>query len=411
MTDTYNGIIVGVNTPDRKDADKEIEELVSLAESIGIRIIGTHVQNRSSIDSKSYVGSGFLNEVYDHHVDSSIDYTIVNDEITASQNRTIEEMMDTRVIDRTQVILDIFSLRAQSKAGKLQVELAQLQYLLPRLRGQGINLSRLGGGIGTRGPGETKLETDRRHINSRIKEIKKQLEVIESHRERYRERRNRNQVVKLSLIGYTNAGKSSLFNAMAQSDTHEADSLFATLDPKTRKLVLPAGFECVVSDTVGFIQNLPTTLVESFKSTLEEAADSDFLIHVIDNGSDNMQVHYDTVRQLVRQLGMEDIPSIVFFNKSDIDDQRHYTPSEPHQYVHKDMPGDVLNGYLEQFMKEYMGGYNVTVSLNEPQKLYDLKRYTIVESQALDDIQQYYHIKGYEPEGSWSKRITERNEE
>ena len=411
MTDTYNGIIVGVNTPDRKDADKEIEELVSLAESIGIRIIGTHVQNRSSIDSKSYVGSGFLNEVYDHHIDSSIDYTIVNDEITASQNRTIEEMMDTTVIDRTQVILDIFSLRAQSKAGKLQVELAQLQYLMPRLRGQGINLSRLGGGIGTRGPGETKLETDRRHINSRIKEIKKQLKVIESHRERYRERRNRNQVVKLSLIGYTNAGKSSLFNAMAQSDTREADSLFATLDPKTRKLVLPSGFECVVSDTVGFIQNLPTTLVESFKSTLEEAADSDFLIHVIDNSSDNMQVHYDTVRQLVRQLGMEDIPAIVFFNKSDIDDKRHYTPSEPHQYVHKDMPVDVLNGYLEEFMKEYMDGYSVTVSLSEPQKLYDLKRYTIVESQELNDIQQYYHIKGYEPEGSWSKRIIERNGE
>lgn len=411
MTDTFKGIIVGVNTPARKDTDKEIEELVSLAESIGIDIIGTHVQNRSSIDSKSYVGTGFLNEVYDEYDESFVDYTIVNDEITASQNRTIEEVMDNKVIDRTQVILDIFSLRAQSKAGQLQVELAQLQYLVPRLRGQGINLSRLGAGIGTRGPGETKLETDRRHINSRIKEIKKQLKVIESHRERYREHRNRNQVVKLSLIGYTNAGKSSLFNTMAQSDAREEDVLFATLDPKTRKLVLPSGFECVVSDTVGFIQNLPTTLVESFKSTLEEAADSDFLIHVVDNSSDNMQVHYDTVRQLVRQLGMDNIPSIVFFNKSDIDEKRHYTPGEPHQYVHKDMPDEVINGYLEQFMKKFMDQYSVTVSLNEPQKIYDLQRYTIVESQELDDSQQYYNIQGVEPAGAWSKRITERNGE
>ncbi|WP_411844121.1 GTPase HflX [Salinicoccus sp. HZC-1] len=411
MTETFKGIIIAVNTPDRKNIETEVSELISLAESIGIEILGNHVQNRSRMEPRSYVGSGFLKEVFEQYEDIDIDYVIVNDEITASQNRSIEEIMDTRIIDRTQVILDIFSLRAHSKAGQLQVELAQLQYLVPRLRGQGINLSRLGAGIGTRGPGETKLETDRRHINQRIKEIRKQLKVIESHRERYRENRNRNQVVKVSLVGYTNAGKSSLFNTMAGSDTFEEDALFATLDPKTRQLILPSGFECVLSDTVGFIQNLPTTLVESFKSTLEEAADSDFLIHVIDNSSENLETHYDTVKDLVKQLNMEHIPSLVFFNKTDIDDNKYYTPSEAHEFVHKNMESQDIQIMLETFMKKHMEPYKAALPLAETQKLYDLKRHTIVDEQELEEEEEMYRIKGYEPEGSWSKRIMERNEE
>ena len=411
MSNTYSGVIIAVNTPKRKDIHTEVEELRSLAESVGIEIIGVHIQNRTTKDPKSYVGTGFLAEAFESYdADEEIDYTIVNDEITASQNRAIEAVMDTKVIDRTQVILDIFSMRAQSKAGQLQVELAQLQYLVPRLKGQGINLSRLGAGIGTRGPGETKLETDRRHINQRIKEIKKQLKVVEAHRERYREKRNRNQVVKVSLIGYTNAGKSSLFNTMAKSDTYEENALFATLDPKTRQVTLPSGFECILSDTVGFIQNLPTTLVESFKSTLEEAADSDFLIHVIDNSSDNLETHYDTVKQLISQLNMEHIPSIVFFNKTDIDDGRYYTPGEAHAYVNKDMlPQDILE-VLEDFMKTYMEEYEAELPMSEPQKIYDLKRYTIVDEQEIDEEAGTYRLKGYEPPGSWSRRISERNE-
>lgn len=411
MTETYKGIIIAVNTPDRKNIDAEINELISLAGSIGVEISGVHVQNRSTMDRRAYVGSGFLNEVAEQYEDDELGYIIVNDEITASQNRSIEAVMDTRIIDRTQVILDIFSLRAHSKAGQLQVELAQLQYLVPRLRGQGINLSRLGAGIGTRGPGETKLETDRRHINQRIKEIRKQLKVIESHRERYREKRNRNQVVKVSLIGYTNAGKSSLFNTMAQSNTLEEDALFATLDPKTRRLVLPSGFECVVSDTVGFIQNLPTTLIESFKSTLEEAADSDFLIHVIDNSSEDLQTHYDTVKDLIGQLDMKEIPSLIFFNKTDIDDTRHYTPPEAHEYVHKDMESQHILGLLETFMKKHMESYKAEIPLSEPQKLYDLKRHTIVDKEILDEEAEVYRLEGHEPDGAWSKRIMERNEE
>lgn len=411
MTETFKGIIIAVNTPDRKNMDAEVNELVSLAESIGVDITGVHIQNRSTKDPKSYVGTGFLNEIAEQYEEETLGYVIVNDEITASQNRSIEEIMDTRIIDRTQVILDIFSLRAHSKAGQLQVELAQLQYLVPRLRGQGINLSRLGAGIGTRGPGETKLETDRRHINQRIKEIRKQLKVIESHRERYREKRNRNQVVKVSLIGYTNAGKSSLFNTMADSDTFEEDALFATLDPKTRQLILPSGFECILSDTVGFIQNLPTTLVESFKSTLEEAADSDFLIHVVDNSTEDLETHYDTVKKLMKQLDMEEIPTLIFFNKIDIDDNKYYTPAEAHQYVHKNMESQDILNMLETFMKKHMEPYKAEIPLSQPQKLYDLKRHTIVDEEILDEESEAYQIKGHEPEGSWSKRIMERNEE
>ncbi|MFB9861311.1 GTPase HflX [Salinicoccus siamensis] len=411
MTHIYKGVIIAVDTPDRTSIDTEVEELKSLAESVGIEIVGVHVQNRTRVDARSYAGTGFLTETAEAYgEDDLIDYTIVNDEITASQNRSIESYMDTKVIDRTQVILDIFSMRAHSKAGQLQVELAQLQYLVPRLKGQGINLSRLGGGIGTRGPGETKLETDRRHINQRIKEIKKQLKTVEAHRERYRAQRKRNQVVKVSLIGYTNAGKSSLFNTMAKSDTFEEDALFATLDPKTRQIVLPSGFECIISDTVGFIQNLPTTLIESFKSTLEEAADSDFIIHVIDNSTDALGTHYDTVKRLIEQLGMDDIPSCVFFNKTDIDDGRYLTPGEPHAYVNKEMAGEEILDILENFLKETMEAYHVKLPISEPQKVYDLKRYTIVEEESLDEDDGSYTFKGFEPPGDWSRRIVQRGE-
>ena len=231
MEQQFSGIIIAVNTKESEDIESEVSELKVLAESIGINILNTHIQNRQEVDTRYYVGSGFLEEVkamYD-----TLDYVIVNDEIKASQNRNIESILDTSVLDRTQVILDIFSLRANTKAGQLQVELAQLEYLLPRLRGQGINLSRLGGGIGTRGPGETKLETDRRHINRRIKEIKKELKTIENTRQNYRDQRNRSNVTKFSLIGYTNAGKSAMFNALTEADTKEINQLFATLDPKT----------------------------------------------------------------------------------------------------------------------------------------------------------------------------------
>ena len=404
---THTGIILAVQQSNKQDIDLEIKELKELSESIGIEILGSHVQKRQTVDRKSYVGSGFLSEVKAQY--EEFDYCIVNDEILASQNRAIENILDTSVIDRTQVILDIFSLRAQSKSGQLQVELAQLEYLVPRLKGQGINLSRLGGGIGTRGPGETKLETDRRHINSRISDIKRQLKVIDNHRLRYRQKRDANQVTKVSLIGYTNAGKSTLFNKLTKADALQADKLFATLDPLTREMVLPSGFQCIISDTVGFIQKLPTTLIESFKSTLEEAADSDFLIHVIDNNAADLFNQYDTVVDLIDSLDMKDIPQLVLFNKTDLNDDKRLLPLHSHAFVNKDMDGQVILQEVEDFMKEHFSPYSTNLPIARQDKLYRLKRQTIVtETELNDDI---IEIEGFEPSGDFVNRITAKDEE
>lgn len=393
MEQQFSGIIIAVNTKDTEDIESEVSELKILAESIGINILNTHIQNRQEVDTRYYVGSGFLEEVkamYD-----TLDYVIVNDEIKASQNRNIESILDTSVLDRTQVILDIFSLRANTKAGQLQVELAQLEYLLPRLRGQGINLSRLGGGIGTRGPGETKLETDRRHINRRIKEIKKELKTIENTRQNYRDQRNRSNVTKFSLIGYTNAGKSAMFNALTEADTKEINQLFATLDPKTRKLEFQNGFNAILTDTVGFIQKLPTTLVESFKSTLEEARDSDFLIHVIDNNSKYIDAHFNTVIALLKELDMSHIPVIVLFNKSDLNPNLNYVTEEMYFIVNKFMSKRTLLNCLEDGIKMHYEAYNRNIEPSKINELYDLKQRTYVTKEAFDEELEVYKIEGY----------------
>lgn len=409
----FKGIIISANIRSDARVQHQVDELVQLAASIDIEIIGTHIQNLHEINAKSYVGSGFLDEVADVYFDveeehSMIDYVIVNDELTASQNRNIERRFDVKVIDRTQVILDIFSQRAQSKVGQLQVELAQLEYLVPRLKGQGINLSRLGAGIGTRGPGETKLETDRRHIHTRIKEIRNQLKVIEDHRERYRARRNINQVVKLSLVGYTNAGKSTLFNLLAQGDTYEEDVLFATLDPKTKQIVFPNGFQAIISDTVGFIQNLPTTLVESFNSTLEEARDSDFIIHVVDNSDPHHYNHYETVQGLIEQLDMADIPQIVIFNKTDLNDEKALIPDYPHMYVNKFMEPKKIRAALIKLIQKHMTPYQITLDIQAQDALYQLKKHTIVSEEVINEETNEYEISGFEPDGDWVQRILQR---
>lgn len=393
MEQQFSGIIIAVNTKETEDIESEVSELKILAESIGINILNTHIQNRQEVDTRYYVGSGFLEEVkamYD-----TLDYVIVNDEIKASQNRNIESILDTSVLDRTQVILDIFSLRANTKAGQLQVELAQLEYLLPRLRGQGINLSRLGGGIGTRGPGETKLETDRRHINRRIKEIKKELKTIENTRQNYRDQRSRSNVTKFSLIGYTNAGKSAMFNALTEADTKEINQLFATLDPKTRKLEFQNGFNAILTDTVGFIQKLPTTLVESFKSTLEEARDSDFLIHVIDNNSKYIDAHFNTVIALLKELDMSHIPVIVLFNKSDLNPNLNYVTEEMYFIVNKFMQKRTLLNCLEDGIKMHYEAYNRNIEPSKINELYDLKQRTYVTKEAFDESLEVYKIEGY----------------
>lgn len=403
MRKTFTGIIVAVNTPETYNIKTEVIELKELAESINIEVLGTHVQNRSKEDRRYYVGSGFLDEVRGMYED--IDYVIVNDEILASQNRNIETLFDASVIDRTQVILDIFSQRAESREGKLQVELAQLNYLVPRLRGQGINLSRLGAGIGTRGPGETKLETDRRHIGERIKELKRQLKTIEKHRESYRADRNKTLVTKFSLIGYTNAGKSAMFNTLTEGGTLEENKLFATLDPKTRKLEFNTGFQALLTDTVGFIQKLPTMLVESFKSTLEEAADSDFLIHIIDNSSEDIVSQYRTVKELIEELQMSDIPQVVFFNKSDLDDTRKFIPDELYTYTNIFMDPLDIKETLVSLIEAHYEYYERTLQVSQTNELYDLKRDTYVAKETFDEENLVYEIKGYVKNLNIVKRI------
>jgi GTP-binding protein HflX len=295
-----------------------LEELTRLAETAGVEVLSSLVQNREVPDSAWFVGKGKVQEI--KAIADELDATtiIFDDELAGSQVRNLEQALDLKIIDRTQLILDIFAQRAKTREGIIQVELAQLSYLLPRLSGQGKNLSRLGGGIGTRGPGETKLETDRRHIRERIDDLKRQLKEVTAQRELYRQRRRKNGVTQVSLVGYTNAGKSTILRALTAADVLVENQLFATLDPTSRMLRLPSGKEIILTDTVGFIQNLPTELIAAFRSTLEEVAEADLILHVIDSSSPMRNDQIVVVEQLLTDLGAADKPEIRVFNKYDL---------------------------------------------------------------------------------------------
>ena len=328
-------ILVGVHAQTDEDFNFEstMEELASLSQTCQLNVKAQFSQNRTNVDNKFYVGKGKLDEIKAYVEFHDIDVVVANDELTTAQSKTLNGNLNVKIIDRTQLILEIFALRARSKEGKLQVELAQLDYLMPRLQGHGRSLSRLGGGIGTRGPGETKLEMDRRHIRTRMNEIKHQLETVVEHRERYRNKREQNHVFQVALVGYTNAGKSSWFNALAKESTYEKKLLFATLDPKTRQIQINDGFNLIISDTVGFIQKLPTTLIAAFKSTLEEAKNADLLLHVVDSSHPEYRAQYDTVNQIVNDLDMGQIPQAIIFNKKDLHDGSLPATNKPHVFV------------------------------------------------------------------------------
>ncbi|GFR38287.1 GTPase HflX [Insulibacter thermoxylanivorax] len=319
-----------------------LEELRSLAETAGVETVETVVQYRDSIDAAWYIGKGKVEEIRMLKEMHEANVIIFNQELSGAQVRNLESAIDAKIIDRTQLILDIFAQRAKTREGKLQVELAQLQYLLPRLAGHYKNLSRLGGGIGTRGPGETQLETDRRHIQRRIRDLKEQIEEVKRHRQLHRTKRRRSGVTQLALVGYTNAGKSTLLNRLTKADVLAEDNLFATLDPTSRRLTLPNGLDLVLTDTVGFIQNLPHDLVAAFRATLEEVNEADIILHVVDSSSPMRDQQMAVVEEVLAELGAQGKDRIVIFNKIDL-----LTPEEQDTLIAKD-PWMRISAYSDE---------------------------------------------------------------
>lgn len=311
-------LLVGLKRPDqsRWEVEESLDELSQLTVSAGADSAYRVLQERSAPDPKTLIGRGKAEEIREMCEDG-IDLVIFDDDLTGSQQRNLEASLKRKVIDRTGLILDIFAQRARSREGKLQVELAQLKYLLPRLTGHGVDLSRLGGGIGTRGPGETQLEVDRRRIRRRMLKVEGELEKVRRHRTLLRRRRQKQALATAALVGYTNAGKSSLVNALTHAELPVADKLFATLDPTLRKVVLPGGRTILLSDTVGFIKKLPHQLVAAFKATLEEVRTSDLLLHVIDISHPNWQNQEQAVTAVLEELGVAAKPLISLYNKID----------------------------------------------------------------------------------------------
>ncbi|NLB33236.1 MAG: GTPase HflX [Tissierellia bacterium] len=319
-------LLVAVQLSSDRAEENDMEELEQLVEAAGGEVISSVVQNRISFDNRFYIGQGKLDEIANYVKELEIDTVVFNDELSGSQIRNIEEIVEAKVIDRTNLILDIFANRALTKEGQLQVELAQLKYSLPRLIGINKNLSRLGGGIGTRGPGEQKLEIDRRRIKEKISDIQNQLVDLGKVRETKRKKRMKDQVPIISIVGYTNAGKSTLLNALVESEYKEEaenkkvfahDMLFATLDTELRRVRLPGGKRAVFSDTVGFIKKLPTQIVEAFKGTLEEIKYADLIIHLIDINDENLSAHKETTTKLIEKIVDKEIPVLTVYNKVD----------------------------------------------------------------------------------------------
>ncbi|AID01246.1 GTPase HflX [Staphylococcus xylosus] len=395
-------ILIGVHAQTDNDFNFEstMEELASLSRTCQLDVQEQFTQNRMNVDNKYYVGKGKLDEIKAYVEFHDIDVVVANDELTTAQSKTLNGNLNVKIIDRTQLILEIFALRARSKEGKLQVELAQLDYLMPRLQGHGRSLSRLGGGIGTRGPGETKLEMDRRHIRTRMNEIKHQLETVVEHRERYRNKREQNHVFQVALVGYTNAGKSSWFNALAKETTYEKNLLFATLDPKTRQIQINDGFNLVISDTVGFIQKLPTTLIAAFKSTLEEAKNADLLLHVVDSSHPEYRAQYDTVNQIIGDLEMGQIPQAIIFNKKDLHEGTLPATNKPHVFVSSREQEDIekVKELLYNEVKKVLTYYEEHVPSSDANRLYFLKQNTLVSELNFNEITATYEVKGYKKE-------------
>ena len=310
--------LVGLVTPaSRGDADHSLDELAGLADAAGATVVLRMLQERPKPDPATFIGAGKVASLAAACDEADVGVVIFDNELTPAQLRQLEERVSRKIIDRTQLILDIFARRARTREGKWQVELAQLKYLLPRLAGSGTALSRLGGGIGTRGPGETKLESDRRRIRVRIQAIQREIDHVRQRRSQLRERRHKQSVPTVALVGYTNAGKTTLFNRLTNESAVASDALFVTLDPLVRRVRLPDNRELLVSDTVGFIDRLPHALVAAFGATLEEVAEADLILHVIDSGSPDRERQMAAVRRVLDEVGAADVPMVAVYNKID----------------------------------------------------------------------------------------------
>lgn len=387
-------ILLGVELPDTENFEMSMEELASLAETAGAEVVSSYRQKREKYDSKSLIGSGKLAEIKAIVDADAIDTVIVNDRLTPRQNVNLEAELGVKVIDRMQLILDIFAMRARSHEGKLQVHLAQLKYMLPRLVGQGVMLSRQAGGIGSRGPGESQLELNRRSIRNQISDIERQLKIVEKNRETGREKRTESQVFKIGLIGYTNAGKSTIMNVLTNDKQYEADELFATLDATTKQIYLQNQFQVTLTDTVGFIQNLPTELVAAFKSTLEESRHVDLLLHVIDASDPNHAEHEKVVLNLLKNLDMLDIPRLAVYNKMDVAEHFAATAFPNVRISARDKDArSLLRRLIINEIREIFEPFSIRVHPNQAYKLYDLNKIALLDR--YDFAEGYETITGY----------------
>ena len=394
-------ILLGVELPDTENFEMSMEELASLAETAGAEVVSSYRQKREKYDSKSLIGSGKLAEIKAIVDADEIDTVIVNDRLTPRQNVNLEAELGVKVIDRMQLILDIFAMRARSHEGKLQVHLAQLKYMLPRLVGQGVMLSRQAGGIGSRGPGESQLELNRRSIRNQISDIERQLKIVEKNRETGREKRTESQVFKIGLIGYTNAGKSTIMNVLTNDKQYEADELFATLDATTKQIYLQNQFQVTLRDTVGFIQNLPTELVAAFKSTLEESRNVDLLLHVIDASDPNHAEHEKVVMNLLKELDMLDIPRLAVYNKMDVAEHFAATAFPNVRISARDKDArSLLRRLIINEIREIFEPFSIRVHQSQAYKLYDLNKIALLDR--YDFAQEYETITGYiNPKNKW----------
>ena len=394
-------ILLGVELPDTENFEMSMEELASLAETAGAEVVSSYRQKREKYDSKSLIGSGKLAEIKAIVDADEIDTVIVNDCLTPRQNVNLEAELGVKVIDRMQLILDIFAMRARSHEGKLQVHLAQLKYMLPRLVGQGVMLSRQAGGIGSRGPGESQLELNRRSIRNQISDIERQLKIVEKNRETGREKRTESQVFKLGLIGYTNAGKSTIMNVLTNDKQYEADELFATLDATTKQIYLQNQFQVTLTDTVGFIQNLPTELVAACKSTLEESRHVDLLLHVIDASDPNHEEHEKVVLDLLKDLDMQDIPRLAVYNKMDRAENLVATAFPNVRLSARDKGAkSLLRRLILNEVRDLFEPFSIRVHQSQAYKLYDLNKIALLDP--YEWTQEYQLITGYiDPKNKW----------